>query len=208
MRLRRADTSVHVAEVGETAEPLVIELCKRGDEAIAFARCQPVRIFSDADHARRGADDSITVTVSSFDPHVTGIGAGLAKFSGDKKCDPISINWNFQLQTRAERSTRSRAKNYVAAVCCGTSTDTHGWGPLALRAGRIRYSNPARSRRPRDKASIGGSTIVNLNFNVHLASPSETVSHKKAQKRIDLLICTLEAVLFLCFFVAHVKGGR
>src|SRR6476646_1045456 len=127
MCLRRADTRMHVAEIGETAEPLVIELCKRGDEAIAFARCQRVGIFSDADHAWGRADHGITVTVSSFDPHVTRIGAGMSEASSDKKRDPISVNWNFQIQTRAERSSRSLAKNYVAAVCCGTCADTHGW---------------------------------------------------------------------------------
>src|SRR6185369_1697857 len=172
MCLGRADTRVHVAEIGETAEPLVIELCKRGDEAIAFARCQRVRIFSDADHARGRADDGITVTVSSFDPYVTRIGAGTSEASRNKKRHPISVNWNFQIQTRAERSSSSLAKDYVAAVGCGTCADTHGRRSLALGAGRIRYSNPARSRRPGDEASIGGSTIVNLNFNVHLASPS------------------------------------
>src|SRR5262245_21373291 len=110
----------------------------------------------------------------------------MSESSGDKKRDPLSVNWNFQIQTRAQRSSSSLAKDYVAAVCCGTCTDTHGWGSLTLRAGRIRYANTARSRRPRDEAGVGATAIVNLYLNVHLASPSEkrlaTKRHKKRKK--------------------------
>ena len=74
--LRRAGVGVHIAEVGETSRPLVIELAKGGDEARDLGRGQRVGIFSYphhqphlADQERPGAD---------FDSHVS---VGLARMS-------------------------------------------------------------------------------------------------------------------------------
>jgi hypothetical protein len=175
MCLRRADAGVHVAEICKAPEALIVELRKRGDKAIAFARCQIVCVFSNADHAWRRADHFIAITVSCFDPHVAEIGARLSEFPGSKKVDPRAVNRDLQTQRRRERSGGTAAKNKGAAVCCCTGTDFNWWGSLALRTGGVRYPNSTRSRGPRDELRIGGSAIVNLYFNVHLASPSNGV---------------------------------
>ena len=98
---------MHVAEVSETAEPLIVELCKGGDETIALGRRQVVGILSDANGARGRSDHLIAVAVLCLNRHIIKTDAGASELSGCKKRDPVSINWYTKLQRRGERARGS-----------------------------------------------------------------------------------------------------
>ena len=97
---RRAACGVHVAEVDEPPEPLIVELREGRDEPIALGRRQGVGVLADAHHHLGRADHGIAD--ARFDPDVTLVCAGLVEFAGGEERDARAVDRDRQRQRGGE----------------------------------------------------------------------------------------------------------
>ena len=164
MGLRRAHVGVHVAEVGEAAQALIVELRERRHETVAFSRRQRVGVLSDAHHHRHRADQR--GADARLDFHITVVDAGLPEFAGDEERNGSAVGRDRKRQAVGERSRCATPEDDGAAASHRYSGDSHTDGRRG-GARRIGHANPARRWSPRHELRSGAHAVVDLQFNVH-----------------------------------------
>ena len=102
MRLRQAYGYMHVAEIREPSQALIVELGKCCHEAIAFSRCQGLGVLADTHHHRRRADQR--GAEARLDPDVAIVDARLPEFAGREKRDRRAVERNRECQAAGERA--------------------------------------------------------------------------------------------------------